>query len=173
MMQLLDRERVRAFLVERNRGPTPDALKKEFDDDGFYQEKFAIPVEAGALLGLCRQLFRQERESPWTMITAESSAIWPSWEDANLYRMMRQARGLSVDIAYGDGHLFDRAESDDMVSFAYVFASFRYDFRIIDTNREIHAFFSHDDFLFVQVAEKLGPALQEITNYADVWPSDA
>lgn len=169
-MQVLDRELVKAFLAKQKRGTKPEALDKEFDDDGFYQDKFAIPVETGPLLSLFRYLFKQERDSVWTMIIVESAAIWPNWNDSNLYRMMRQARGLSTGIAYGDGHVFDRADVEDMISFAYVFASFRYDFRIIDANREIHAFFSHDDFFFIQIAEKLGSKFQYLTNFAETWP---
>ena len=169
-MQFFDRAGVAGFFGGKNRGPSPEAMDKEFHDEGFYQTQFAIPEEAGKLLCLCRHLFRQERTSAWTMIIAESPGIWPSWEDKNLYRMMRQARSLPIDMAFGDGHLFDNSEIEDMISFSYIFANFRYDFRIVDADREIHAFFSHDDFFFIQVAEKFGQALAEILDFTREWP---
>ena len=169
-MQFMDREATKLFLSRRNRGPTPEALDDEFHDHGFYQAEFVIPVESGKVLSLLRHVFNQNRTSAWTMIILESAGIWPSWEDRNLTDMMRMARGAAAGGEYGEGYLFAPAEAADMISFAYVFASFRYDFRVIDAEREIHAFFSHDDWFFIQVAEKFGEPFAKILDYAKEWP---
>jgi hypothetical protein len=169
-MQLFDRELAGTFLSERNRPSTPTEFDREFQSEGFFQTQFEIPVQAGRLLSLFRHLFRQERKSSWTLIIAEGPGIWPSWEDKNLYRMMRRSHALTTEMAYGDAHLFDCTETEDMVSFAYVFAIFRYDFRIVDSDREFHAFFSHDDFFFLQMAEKFGDVLRDVLKFTIEWP---
>jgi hypothetical protein len=169
-MQFMDREATNVFLQERGRGPTPESQDEEFQDSRFYQAEFVIPIEAGRLLSLCRHLFQLDRTSAWTLIILESAGIWPSWEDKNLTDMMRKARGATVGGEYGEGYLFTSVETADLISFAYVFANFRYDFRIIDADREIHAFFSHDDWLFIQVAEKFADAFTKILDYTKEWP---
>jgi hypothetical protein len=168
-MQFFNREATGQFLAEQNRGSTPEVLDKEFFDHGFYQARFRIPVEAGKLLSLCRNIFDQKRTSAWTLIIVESGGIWPSCEDKNLYGMIRQARGVTTDTGYGDAYMFDPIETADMVSFSYIFASFRYDFRIIDADREIHIFFSHDDYFFLQVAKKFGSVLGDTLNVTEEW----
>jgi hypothetical protein len=169
-MRFFDREATTIFLAECNRGPSVEGLDKEFLDEHFYQAEFVVPVEYGKLLSLLRHIFRVERNSAWTLIVAQSPGIWPSWEDKNLYRMMRDARNISAEMSYGDSFLFDPSETDDMVTFANTFACFRYDFRILDADREIHAFFSHDDWVFIQLAEKFGQAFTQILDFTTESP---
>jgi hypothetical protein len=169
-MKFMDRQATNLFLAKGNRGPTPKALDEEFFNQGFYQAEFMIPVESGKVLSLFRHIFHQHRTSAWTMIIMQSAGIWPSWEDINLTAMMRQARGGDLSREYGEGYLFAPVETADMISFAYVFANFRYDFRIIDADREIHAFFSHDDWFFIQVSEKFSDAFTKILDYTKEWP---
>ena len=169
-MQFMSRNETGTFLGSHKRGPTPKSLDLEFQEDGFYQTEFRIPTESGPLLSLLRHLFNLERVSSWTMIIMESAGIWPSWEDRNLTEMMRRARGALKQSEYGEGHLFSPGETADMISFAYVFANFRYDFRILDSDREIHAFFSHDDFFYIQMAEKFADAIVGILDFTEEWP---
>jgi hypothetical protein len=145
-MKFFTRSEVEHFLIQNGyEGGLAGASEKlnELDD---YCIHFPLPTEHGKLLSAIRFIFNSNLECSWLLLIIEAAGIWPSWEDRNLYGLLRSVKGGSSDWSYGAGHLFDMSELEDVITFVTVFSNFRWDYRMIGSNNGLHLFGSHDDF---------------------------
>ena len=144
-MKFLNRLKVEEFLHQQGRSNRPADLDVELSKFDEYCINFTLPESPGKTLAAIRYLFEEKIQCSWILIIIESSGIWPSWQDTNLYGMMRTARGGANDWLYGEGHLFDPSENLDIISFVTVFSNFRWNFRVIDSTKNFNLSVSHDD----------------------------
>jgi hypothetical protein len=163
----LSRNEVPLLLEARRPSPFSSDLNRELKEDGFWQAAFKIPMESGKLLSLIRHLLGFERKSAWTTVIVESAGIWPSWEDRNIIRLMREACGVQPEWEHGEAYYFELSDYENLISFCFLFSTFRYDFRIIDEKRELHVFFSHDDFFILQADERFPEEFAKVLNFTE------
>jgi hypothetical protein len=143
-MKFLSRLEVEEFLQRQRRSNEPtefDAELKKLDE---YCIHFKLLESPGRTLAL-RYLFKEVFECTWILAIVENAGVWPSWEDRNLYEMMRTAKHGPSNWSYGEGHLFDPSETADIISFVTVFTNFRWDYRVINSSNDFHLHVDHDD----------------------------
>jgi hypothetical protein len=145
-LKFLDNNAAQGFLKTNSK--SDDILRESSNNSqtSFIKQKFHLPNENGVILSALRLIAHQCAKESWTIAIIESAGIWPSWQDLNLYRMMRLAHHVDRNWQAGEGHLFELGDEDDLISFSYVFAMFRWDFRIVTSNNALNFFSSHDDF---------------------------
>lgn len=146
-MQFLDREAAKLYLRANNLPNTVDDMRAALDHNSAEVWNFDLPLEHGKLLSGFKQLLSRSISSGRCFCLLESAGIWPSWQDGNLYGLMRKALGGRSHWEYGEGHVFESDETHHLISFATVFANFRWDFWIIEPELKLLLFSSHDDFI--------------------------
>ena len=86
--------------------------------------------------------------------------IWPSREDLNLYRRLRQSNGDARPLFEAPGHLFFSEDSADLASFFYLALQFGWG-GLLASGRGKLAHFSHDGWI--------GLVGQESQRIQDAW----
>ena len=127
-MKILDKKSTDAFLTEMFGG----------SDLGDRSTDYKLPIEQGTVLSNIRYMFDHKERSEWTLIVLESQGIWSSWEDRNLIRMMCESKKCIQPNEAGCGFLFESEEIADVMSFVGVFCTFRYDFLVVDSNKNFY-----------------------------------
>jgi len=115
------------------------------------ERSFDLPVEFGRLLSLIKIFLRELTFDQRFLLVAEGAGIWPSWQDLNLYGMMKKSRGIEDLFQRGEGLLFIRDELEDVTSFTAIVALFRWDFRLLGSSIGVLLSCSHDDDCLVRV----------------------
>jgi hypothetical protein len=137
-LRFLNKTSVEKFLTENE-------IKSGPLDTNKNRLVFELPVAHGKILSTMRLVLNERRRSDWILVVVENAGIWPSWEDRNLYRMMREAKECFLEPAFGEGLLFEASEIQDAISFTTVFANFRWDVRVLDSEQNFEFTISHDD----------------------------
>jgi hypothetical protein len=162
-MQFLSRDEVASFLEAKEANLVLlESMRQNLKPDDLY---FIWPEETGKVLTATRSIVHFKKKADWTLVIVEATGIWPSWEDRNLYDLLRKAHGGRKEWAYGEGHLFEADETLDLVTFVTVLANFRWDFRVLDSNNDFQMFASHDDYVIIRapnIAESLWVTLTNI-----------
>ncbi len=129
---------------------------------------YKLPLEFGRLLSSMRLVLQAKPYGEWSLAIIESAGIWPSWEDRNLYNMIRNSKGGSIEWSYGEGHLFGAHEIADLITFVTVFANFRWDFRVINQNNSLQLNVSHDDNVVLLFNEYDDYLVRELAKVVDL-----
>ncbi|MCY6383087.1 hypothetical protein [Hoeflea prorocentri] len=166
-MEKIDKSKIASFINFEADTSNNKSLDDLFYRDLGYLDYFAMPIEPGKLLGLLELVSDNFFVGKDVLIMIDS-VVWPSWEDKNLIDISLNGKGISKFYYGSDFLYFDEDETTDVVSFAYIFSMFRYDFRIIDTDASAHIFFSHDDWFVIHVQGDAAERLGAIYEYADV-----
>ncbi len=125
--------------------------------------RFVLPDEFDPLLSAMRLLYEIKFADEEFLLIIDSAGIWPSREDRNLYGMMRTARGgARDDWEAGSGHLLLADETEDLASFTAIFATFRWDFRVIGSSYDFALESSHDDVCFVRTLQSNAEKISDI-----------
>jgi hypothetical protein len=149
-LQFLDSKTTQEFLETNSKSQSILKLGTNNPQNSLITQRLHLPNENGILLSALKLIARQCSKESWSIVIIEGAGIWPSWQDLNLYDMMRRAYHVNRDWQAGEGHLFELADEHDLVSFSYVFAMFRWDFRVVTSNNALNFFSSHDDFCICQ-----------------------
>lgn len=144
-MKVLSENALRVFEVSQNTSLEIRALENALEENAENVANFKLPLEHGRCLSGFRFIFDKMKVLPWFVVIVECSSIWPSWEDKNLYSILRKATGNGGPLVDGEGHLFTIDEVEDLVTFVTVFANFRWDFRVIGGSDKFQLVVKHDD----------------------------
>ena len=158
-MKFLGRSDVADFMERQKIGKIDSADLKSIT--------YKTPTEFGRLLASMRLIFENVPSGEWSLAIIESAGIWPSWEDKNLYGMMRRSKLGSVEWGYGEGHLFEPHELADLTSFVTVFTNFRWDFKVINQSNSLRLNVSHDDNVNLFLRERDNNFIQELSKVID------
>ena len=131
---------------------------------------YRIPEPPGHLLNLIKAIISNFWPDKEVMIWLDS-IVWPSWEHKDLIRMMLKASDLRIEPQdlYFHYLLFSAAEQESMVSYAYVFSIFRYDFSLTGRDSTIVIEFSHDDYFTVHWNTDRKPDLSFLDGFTSKW----
>ena len=137
--------------VSRKFGP-PASRKPRF--------RFRIPSDAGRRVALCCLLWQNmvESENSQRLLWIVEWSVWPSGEHFPLFARLRRSCGEHRSLGEVPGHLFERGEDDDGISFFVIATLFLWDCSLYsDSGIVIDA--SNDEFGAVS-----GPTTQAMAN---------
>jgi hypothetical protein len=128
---------------------------------------YDVPKEFGRLLTSMKFIFETMFSGEWSLAIIESAGIWPTWEDRNLYSMIRKLKGASLEWEYGEGHLFAYNEISDLISLVTIFTNFRWDFKVINQSNSLKLNVSHDDIVSLHLKNPNEVFIQKLTTIID------
>jgi hypothetical protein len=108
-----------------------------------------VPAQSSKVVSLARRL--EHLLAPWSGVLFWPTAwsIWPSSENWHIYYRLRQSYGDFRLIDEAPGHLFLESEAGDLVSFLQLGITFGWDIHVIDDERRLRIFLSHDEWVAI------------------------
>jgi hypothetical protein len=80
--------------------------------------------------------------------------VWPSSAHLPLVVRLRQSLGCNGTLDEASGHLFEPSEAEDAMSFLILSLAFAWDCLLVDGNRKLLTFVSHDEYLVLMSADR-------------------
>lgn len=127
------------------------------------------PMDTGQKTALARELLRLFPVSGTVLILVREWGIWPSSENPNLFKFLRQSFGLSASLVDCPGtflDLQDRAEIEcllDAILFSYWSAT------VMDANESVKLEISHDEMITIHWKAEFGESAQLLEGR---WPAN-
>jgi hypothetical protein len=107
--------------------------------------KFKIPEDAGRRVYLVSQLMRTFIDVPLFLVWFADWDVWPSGERMHVFDRFRMSYGETRSLVHSPGHVFDKGEIDDAISFVTLAVLFLWDCYVVTPKRSRLLFFSHDE----------------------------
>jgi hypothetical protein len=109
--------------------------------------RFAIPIDTGKRVALCRLLWCHIVDSEPTprLLVIEQWGVWPSGEHAPLFTRLREACSERRSLIDVPGHLFGTGDDDDGLSFLILATIFLWDYTLYSESG-CAIVVSHDEF---------------------------
>jgi hypothetical protein len=108
--------------------------------------KFKIPEDAGKRVYLVSQRMRAFSGEPLFLVRFDDWAVWPSGQRMHVFDRFRMSYGETRLLIHSPGHVFDKDEIDDAISFVTLAVLFLWDCYVVTPKRSKFLFFSHDEF---------------------------
>jgi hypothetical protein len=108
--------------------------------------QFKIPVDAQKRVYLASQDMRAFASEPLFLVWFDDWAFWPSGQRMHIFDRFRMSYGESRRLIDSPGHIFDREEIEDAISFVTFAVLFLWDCYVVSPKRSKLLFFSHDEY---------------------------
>jgi|SRR5262245_19751681 len=119
-----------------------DGLPEKFDADF----KFEIPVDAGRRVALVNRAMQAFADEPVLLVWFTEWGVWTSGQRMHVFDRFRLSYGETRRLMDSPGHLFERTEMEDTISFVTIGVLFLWDCHIVVPQRRKLLHFSHDEF---------------------------
>jgi len=107
---------------------------------GQHGSQFYLPAKIASWLG----------EWDEALLWVTDWGIWPSSENQYTYYRVRQSYGDTHNVKEYPGHLFEKGETKDLLSFVELLVWFGWGFHIVTVPKSIQCFHSHDEWLRIK-----------------------
>jgi hypothetical protein len=108
--------------------------------------KFKIPKDAGKRVYLVARSMAAFIGSPHILVWFHDWDVWPSGQRMHIFDRFRMSYGETRPLVQSPGHVFDKDEFDDAISFVTLAVLFLWDCYVVSSKRGKLLFFSHDEF---------------------------
>jgi hypothetical protein len=108
--------------------------------------KFIIPEDAQKRINLVSRGMAAFREAPLFLVWFHDWAVWPSGQRMHVFDRFRMSYGESRPLINSPGHVFDKDEIEDAISFVTLSALFLWDCYVVTPKRGMLLFLSHDEY---------------------------
>ena len=152
-MQFLTREACADWCAANGFDREPD--RGNLQQTRNFDEKFAIPSDAGHRVALARLLWESVATSaPHALVWVTEFGVWPSGEHRPLAESARSAWGAPGPLAAYPGQLVALSEQDDGLSGLVLAILFLWDCWLLPAGGSKAALLSHDEFGIASFREK-------------------
>jgi hypothetical protein len=141
-MKVLSREETVAWCGEHEIALSDFGLPERSDASG----KFIIPEDAQKRVNLVSRGMAAFGDKPLFLVWLDDWAVWPSGQRMHVFDRFRMSYGENRWLINSPGHVFDKNEIDDAVSFVTLAALFLWDCYVVTPKRSTLLFFSHDEY---------------------------
>jgi hypothetical protein len=108
--------------------------------------KFGIPEDAGKRVSSVSQRMRAFDGAPLFLVWFDDWAVWPSGQRMHVFDRFRMSYGETRLLIHSPGHVFEKDEMDDAISFVTLAVLFLWDCYVVTPKHSQFLFFSHDEF---------------------------
>ena len=106
---------------------------------------FRIPCDAQKRVYLVSQAMGPFVDEPF-LVWFDDWSVWPSGQRMHVFDRLRMSYGETRRLIDSPGHLFDRTEIEDGISFVTVGALFLWDCYVVNPSRTKLLYLSHDEY---------------------------
>jgi hypothetical protein len=121
-----------------------------FPDLSGATEKFDIPPDAQQRVALVAQYMAAFRDVSQTLVWFNDWSVWPSGQRMHMFDRFRMSYGEARWLIQTPGHVFERDEFEDTVSFVTFAALFLWDCYVVIPKHTKLLFLCHDEFGLLQ-----------------------
>jgi hypothetical protein len=108
--------------------------------------KFEIPIDAQKRVHLVSRGMAAFGGVPLFLVWFHDWAVWPSGQRMHVFDRFRKSYGEMRPLAQSPGHVFDKDELDDAISFVTLGVLFLWDCYVVAPKGSKLLFFSHDEY---------------------------
>ena len=108
--------------------------------------KFKIPADAQKRVHLVSQGMRAFGSEALFLVWLHDWDAWPSGQRMHVFERFRMSYGETRSLIDSPGHVFDRGEIDDAISFVTLAVLFLWNCYVVTPRRSKLLFFSHDEY---------------------------
>ena len=107
--------------------------------------RFDIPEDAGRRIGMVAERMAHYESEPEILVWFTEWGVWPSGERPHIFTRLRASYGENRPLIETPGHVFQRLEQDDAISFVTLGVLFLWAVYVVggSGNRLVH--YSHDE----------------------------
>ena len=108
--------------------------------------KFEIPPGTGRRVYLVSQALKPFAGEPHVLVWLDDWSVWPSGQRMHVFDRFRMSYGETRQLIDSPGHLFDRTEIEDAISFVTIAALFLWDCYVVSPGQSRLLYLSHDEY---------------------------
>ena len=108
--------------------------------------RFKIPEDAGQRVCLVSARMRPFTDATVFLVLFDDWAVWPSGQRMHVFERFRLSYGETRPLIQSPGHVFEKDEIDDAISFVTLAVLFLWDCYVATPGCTDFLFFSHDEF---------------------------
>jgi hypothetical protein len=108
--------------------------------------KFEIPEDAGKRVYLVSRCMAAFNGIPHLLVWFDGWDVWPSGQRMHIFDRLRLSYGETRPLVQSPGHVFDKDEFDDAISFVTLAVLFLWDCYVVTPDSSSLLFFSHDEY---------------------------
>src|SRR4051812_47122252 len=141
-MKIFSTEETRAWCLQHEIALNDFGLPNSFDASA----KFQIPQDAQKRVYLVLRALREFSDGCSLLVWFDDWAVWPSGQRMHIFQRFRMSYGETRPLIDAPGHLFERGEIEDAISFVTIAVLFLWDCYVVAPSSTKLVFFSHDEF---------------------------
>jgi hypothetical protein len=108
--------------------------------------EFKIPEDAQKRVALASRLMTGFAGTTHVLVWFDDWSVWQSGQRMHIFERFRMSYGETRPLIQCPGHVFDKDELDDAISFVTLAVLFLWDCYVVIPKREKLLFFSHDEY---------------------------
>ena len=108
--------------------------------------RFKIPEDTQKRVHLVSQGMSAFADTPLYLVWFNDWAVWPSGQRMHIFDRFRMSYGETRPLIDSPGHIFERGEIEDAISFVTLAVLFLWDCYVVTPKGSKLLFFSHDEY---------------------------